>query len=103
MEADRDDKPGPVVLLRVHQESDPAPVRRVVRRESAGLVQRHQRGAGCVRVALLGVDLAPAPVAALGREEILRHSRSLPGLCVGVRQAPEPEGPVFGVGGLGSL
>ena len=49
--APRSHEPGPVSLLRMHQEGEPAPVIPIIGSESAGLVQRHESRAGRVGVA----------------------------------------------------
>ena len=75
--APRGHEPGPVVLLRAHQEGHPAAVRGIVRRQAAGLVQRRECGAGRVRVARQFIDLGPTSIGALGRKQLLRRGLDL--------------------------
>jgi hypothetical protein len=89
--APRGHEPGTIVLLRAQQKGDSTPVSWIIRRDIAGLVQRHEGGAGRVRIAGQRVDLGPTPVAALGREQLLRRCLDLLGCCGGVSQAPDAE------------
>src|SRR6266516_7076726 len=72
--------PRAVVQLPGEEETQPIAISGVSSRDSASLMERDERGAGGVSIAVQAGELRPTPVRALGLEKFLRRAANfIPG------------------------